>query len=79
MFAYLDWVIGISIDGGSFKHVILCVYLKSVSGSHEDHKGIYQGQLEELKHILNELDTTSVSIIGRLKIRLGNGCTQRWD
>ena len=75
----LDWVIGISIDSGSFKHVILCVYLKSVSGSHEDHKGIYQGQLEELKHILNELDTTSVSIIGRLKIRLGNGCTQRWD
>ena len=42
----LDWVIGISIDSGSFKHVILCVYMKSASGSHEDHKGIYQGQLE---------------------------------
>ena len=35
----LDWVIGISIDSGSFKHVVLCVYMKCVSGSHEDHRG----------------------------------------
>ena len=60
----LDWVIGISIDSGNFKHVVLCVYMKSASGGHEDHKGIYQGQLEELKLILDELDTTSVTIIG---------------
>ena len=33
------------------------------SGSHEYHKGIYQRQLEELKLILDELDTTSVTII----------------
>ena len=68
----LDWVIGISIDSGSFKHVILCVYMKSASGSHEDHKGIYQGQLEELKLILDELDTTSVTIIGDWNANLNN-------
>ena len=60
----LDWVIGISIDSGSNKHVILCVYLKCVSSSHADHKDIFQGQLEELKAIINDLDTTSVTIIG---------------
>ena len=59
----LDWVIGISIDSGTNKHVILCVYLKCVS-SHVDHKDIFQGQLEELKAIINDLDTTSVTIIG---------------
>ena len=60
----LDWVIGISIDNGSNKHVILCVYLKCVSGGQEDHNEIFQGQLEELKLIIGDLDTTSVTIIG---------------
>ena len=64
----LDWVIGISIGSGRNKHVILCVYLKSASG--EDHKEIYQGQLEELKLIIDDLDTTSVSIIGDLNADL---------
>ena len=45
----LDWVIGISINSGRNKHVILCVYLKSVSGGHDDHNEIYQAQLEELQ------------------------------
>ena len=60
----LDWVIGISIDNGSNKHVILCVYLKCVSSRDEDHNEIFQGQLEELKLIIEDLDTTSVTIIG---------------
>ena len=68
----LDWVIGISINNGSNKHVVLCVYLKSVSGGDEDHNGIFQGQLEELKCIINELDTTSVNIIGDLNADLVN-------
>ena len=68
----LDWIIGISINSGRNKHVILCVYLKSVSGGHDDHKEIYQGQLEELKHIISDLDTTSVSIIGDVNADLVN-------
>ena len=64
LFFNLDWVIGISVGSGSNKHVILCVYLKCVSTGHVDHKDIYQGQLEELKAIINDLDTTSVTIIG---------------
>ena len=60
----LDWVVGISIDSGRNKHVLLCVYLKSASGSHEDHNEIFQGQLEELKLIIDDLDTTSVTIFG---------------
>ena len=64
LFFNLDWVIGISVGSGSNKHVILCVYLKCVSSDHADHKDIFQGQLEELKAIINDLDTTSVTIIG---------------
>ena len=60
----LDWVIGISIGSVRNKHFILCVYLKSESGNHEDNKVIYQGQLEELKYFFDDLDTTSVSIFG---------------
>ena len=60
----LDWVIGISMNNGIKKHVILCVYMKTASGGHEDHNEIFQGQLEELKSIINDLDTTSVTIIG---------------
>ena len=40
------------------------MYLKCVSSVHADHKDIFQGQLEELKAIINDLDTTSVTIIG---------------
>ena len=54
----------ISIGNGRNKHFILCVYLKSESGNHEDNKVIYQGQLEELKYFFDDLDTTSVSIFG---------------
>ena len=68
----LDWVIGISINSGRNKHVILCVYLKSVSGGHDDHMEIYQGQLEELKHIISDLDTTSVNIVGDVNADLVN-------
>ena len=57
-------MVGISIDSGRNKHVLLCVYLKSASGSHEDHNEIFQGQLEELKLIIDDLDTTSVTIFG---------------
>ena len=59
----LDWVVGISVTSGNYSHVILCVYLKCASGR-DDHKEIFQGQLEELKFIIEGLDTTSVSIIG---------------
>lgn len=38
--------------------------MKCVSGGHEDHNNIFQGQLEELKFITGDLDTTSVTIIG---------------
>ena len=65
----LDWIIGISISSGNNKHVILCVYLKS-AGGREDHKEIFQAQLEELKTIIDGLDTTSVSIIGDLNADL---------
>ena len=60
----LDWVIGISVNDGIKKHVILCVYMKTASGGQKDHKEIFQGQLEELNSIINDLDTTSVTIIG---------------
>ena len=60
----LDWIVGISITVGNKKHVILCVYLKTASGGQGDHKEMFQGQLEELKLIINDLDTTSVTIIG---------------
>ena len=46
--------------------------MKSASGGHEDHNEIYQGQLEELKIILDELDTTSVTIIGDWNANLTN-------
>ena len=64
LFFNLDWVIGISINTGNKKHVILCVYMKTASGGQGDHNENFQGQLEELKLIINELDTTSVTIIG---------------
>ena len=38
--------------------------MKTASGGQGDHNEIFQGQLEELKLIINELDTTSVTIIG---------------
>ena len=60
----LDWIVGISITVGNKKHVILCVYLKTASGGQGEHKEMFQGQLEELKLIINDLDTTSVTIIG---------------
>ena len=60
----LDWIIGINICVGNKKHVILCVYMKSASGGQGDHNEIFLGQLEELKLIINDLDTTSVTIIG---------------
>ena len=60
----LDWVIGISLNSHNSKHIILCVYMKSASGGHGDNKEIFQGQLEELKMIIEDLDSTSVSIIG---------------
>ena len=66
----LDWVVGISINVGNKKHVILCVYLKSASGGQDDHREIFQGQLEELNLIVNDLDTTSVTIIGDLNADL---------
>ena len=59
----LDWVVGVSVSSSSYNHVILCVYLKCASGN-DDHKEIFQGQLEELKYIIDGLNTTSVSIIG---------------
>ena len=60
----LDWVIGICISNGNNKHIILCVYLKTASGGNGDNREIFQGQLEELKMIIDDLDTTSVTIIG---------------
>ena len=63
IFFNLDWVVGIKICNGNKKHVILCVYMKTASGG-QDNKEIFQGQLEELKSIISDLDTTSVTIIG---------------
>ena len=64
MFFNLDWVIGVCINNGNTKHVILCVYMKTASGGQDDHREIFQGQLEELESIIAELDTTSVNIVG---------------
>ena len=63
LFFNLDWVVGISVSSANYNHVILCVYLKCASGR-DDHKEIFQGQLEELKYIIEGLNTTSISIIG---------------
>ena len=60
----LDWVIGICINNDNNKHIVLCVYMKTASGGHGDNREIFQGQLEELKMIIDDLDTTSVTIIG---------------
>ena len=38
--------------------------MKTASGGHRDNRKIFQGQLEELKMIIDDLDTTSVTIIG---------------
>ena len=38
--------------------------MKTAAGGHGDNMEIFQGQLEELKMIIDELDTTSVTIIG---------------
>ena len=38
--------------------------MKTASGGQGEHKEIFQGQLEELKLIIDDLDTTSVTIIG---------------
>ena len=62
----LDWVIGICINSGNNKHIILCVYMKTASSGNGENKEIFQGQLEELKMIIDDLDTTSVTIIGDL-------------
>ena len=59
-------MVGISINLSNRKHVILCVYLKTASGGQGGHNEIFRGQLEELKLIINDLDTTSVTIIGDL-------------
>ena len=64
MFFNLDWVVGICISIGNKKHVIISVYMKTASGDHGDHNEIFLGQLEELKSIISDLDTTSVTIIG---------------
>ena len=68
----LDWVIGISINNTNNKHIILCVYMKTASGGHGDNREIFQGQLEELKMIIEDLDTTSVTIIGDLNADVVN-------
>ena len=60
----LDWVIGICINNDNKKHIVLCVYMKTASSGHGDNRELFQGQLEELKMIIDELDTTSVTIIG---------------
>ncbi|CAL4238834.1 unnamed protein product, partial [Meganyctiphanes norvegica] len=46
--------------------------MKSASGGQEDHKEIFQGQLEELKLIIDDLDTTSVTIFGDFNANLVN-------
>ena len=71
LFFNLDWVVGINIFNGSYHHTILCVYLKCASGR-EDHAEIFQGQLEELKHIIEGLNTTSVSIMGDFNADFAN-------
>ena len=38
--------------------------MKTAAGGHGDNMEIFQGQLEELKMIIDELDTTSVTIVG---------------
>ena len=53
-------------------HVILYVYLKTASGGQDDHNEVFQGQLEELKSIISDLDTTSVNIIGDFNADLVN-------
>ena len=60
----LDWVIGICINNDNNKHIVMCVYMKTALGGHGDNREIFQGQLEELKMIIDDLDTTSVTIIG---------------
>ena len=46
--------------------------MKTASGGHGDNREIFQGQLEELKMIINDLDTTSVTIIGDLNADVTN-------
>ena len=38
--------------------------MKTASGGHGDHNEIFLGQLEKLKSIISDLDTTSVTIFG---------------
>ena len=68
----LDWVIGISLSCNNNKHIILCVYMKTASGGHGDNREIFQGQLEELKMIIDDLDSTSVTIVGDWNADISN-------
>ena len=68
----LDWVIGVSLNCNNSKHIILCVYMKTASGGHGDNREIFQGQLEELKMIIDDLDSTSVTIVGDWNADISN-------
>ncbi len=49
--------------------------MQTASAGQGDHKEIFQGQLEELKLIINDLDTTSVTIIADWNSDLVNQLT----
>ena len=48
------------------------MYIKNASGGQCDYKLIFKGQLEEFKSIINDLDSTSVTIIGNWNADLVN-------
>ena len=52
----------INISVGNETRVILCVYMKYISGGEDHHNEIFQWQLEELKLIINDLHTVYVTI-----------------
>ena len=57
----LDWLTGIMFEQDGRKYAIICVYMPYECNANED---IYLDKLGVLHSILDELDTTCVSILG---------------
>ena len=56
-----DWLTGIEINYNNQKYVILCVYMPYESHDHED---LFLEHLDTLKAIIEDLNTTCISIVG---------------
>ena len=57
----IDWLTGIEINYNNRKYVILCVYMPYES---HDHENLFLEHLDTLKAVIEDLNTTYISIVG---------------